>query len=60
VFAGDDKADEFGFAVVDCMGGWSVKVGMGRTRARYRLKDIAAVRLWLATPMSSSDSGEAG
>ncbi len=61
VFAGDDRADEFGFAVVDCMGGWSVKVGMGRTHARYRLKDIAAVRRWLSTPMSmvSSDSGAA-
>jgi len=62
VFAGDDRADEFGFAVVDCMGGWSVKVGAGRTRARYRLKDIAAVRRWLSTPMAmvSSDSGAAG
>jgi len=62
VFAGDDKADEFGFAVVDCMGGWSVKVGKGRTHARYRLKDIAAVRLWLASPMSvlPSESGGAG
>jgi len=62
VFAGDDKADEFGFAVVDCMGGWSVKVGTGRTHARYRLKDIAAVRRWLAEPISptSSESGGAG
>lgn len=61
VFAGDDRADEFGFAVVDGMGGWSVKVGMGRTHAKYRLKDIAAVRLWLSTPMPavSSDSGAA-
>ena len=62
VFAGDDRADEFGFAVVDRMGGWSVKVGTGRTHARYRLKDIAAVRRWLASPMAAmvSDSDAEG
>jgi trehalose 6-phosphate phosphatase len=61
VFAGDDKADEYGFAVVDSQGGWSVKVGRGRTRATYRLKDTAAVLNWLLTPMTgergASDNG---
>jgi trehalose 6-phosphate phosphatase len=51
VFVGDDKADEFGFAVVDRLGGWSVKVGRGRSAARFRLRDIADVRRWLLTPM---------
>lgn len=48
VFIGDDRSDEHGFAVVDALGGWSVKVGRGRTRARYRLADVMAVRGWLA------------
>jgi trehalose-6-phosphatase len=30
------------------MGGWSVKVGRGATRAHYRLRDVAAVLQWLA------------
>jgi trehalose 6-phosphate phosphatase len=51
VFLGDDRTDEFGFAAVDRMGGWSVKVGAGPSRARYRLPDVAAVRRWLATPL---------
>ena len=48
VFIGDDRTDEHGFAVIDAMGGWSVKVGRGPSRARYRLPDVAAVRAWLA------------
>ena len=51
VFVGDDRADEHGFAVVDRAGGWSVKVGTGRTDARYRLPDIAAVRRWVLAPI---------
>ncbi len=47
VFVGDDRGDEHGFVVVKRMRGWSVKVGSGRTTARYRLPDIAAVRQWL-------------
>jgi len=47
VFVGDDKADEYGFAVVDAQEGWSIKVGRGKSRARFRLKDTAAVRQWL-------------
>jgi trehalose 6-phosphate phosphatase len=48
VFIGDDRTDEHGFAVIDAMGGWSVKVGRGRTRARYRLRDVRSVRAWLS------------
>ncbi len=53
VFVGDDRTDEFGFAAVAKMGGWSVKVGPGATRARYRLPDVAAVRDWLAASIST-------
>jgi trehalose 6-phosphate phosphatase len=52
VFVGDDRTDEYGFEAVARMGGWSVKVGPGQTRARFRLIDVAAVRRWLASPMA--------
>lgn len=48
VFVGDDVSDEFGFQAVNRLGGHSVKVGPGPTAARYRLRDVAAVRAWLA------------
>ncbi len=47
VFVGDDCTDEHGFAAVMRAGGWAVKVGPGRTRAHFRLADVAAVRRWL-------------
>ena len=47
VFVGDDLTDEHGFAVVNSLGGHSIKVGAGRTVARWRLSDVRAVRLWL-------------
>lgn len=48
VFIGDDLTDEFGFGVVNDLGGISVKVGEGPSRARWRIADAAAVRAWLA------------
>jgi trehalose 6-phosphate phosphatase len=47
IFIGDDVTDEFGFAVVNHLGGYSVKVGPGRTSAEWRLKNVRAVRSWL-------------
>ncbi len=47
VFVGDDATDEAGFAVVNQLAGHSIKVGRGRTAARWRLRDVAAVRRWL-------------
>lgn len=48
VFVGDDRTDEFGFTAIGLVGGWAVKVGSGPTHARFRLRDVAAVRHWLA------------
>ena len=47
VFLGDDLTDEQGFAVVNKLGGHSIKVGSGVSRARWRLESAAAVHAWL-------------
>ena len=47
LFLGDDITDEYGFEVVNRMGGNSVKVGPGRSQANWRLPDAGAVRSWL-------------
>ncbi len=49
VFVGDDATDEFGFATVNRLKGHSIKVGPGRTAARWRLPNVRAVRAWLAS-----------
>lgn len=48
VFIGDDRTDEHGFAVINRLHGISIKVGRGASQARYRLRDVSAVRSWLA------------
>ena len=48
VFAGDDTADEDGFAVVNRLGGVSVHVGGGATIACHRLPTVGDVLAWLA------------
>ena len=53
VFLGDDVTDEFGFRTVNQLDGHSIKVGPGRTEARWRLADVAAVRRWLTPPRSA-------
>lgn len=47
VFIGDDVTDEHGFAMVNKLGGESIKVGPGPTAARLRLASVAAVLSWL-------------
>lgn len=49
LFIGDDVTDEDGFAVVNDLGGTSIRVGdVASTSARHRLADVATVHRWLA------------
>lgn len=48
VFVGDDLTDEHGFAMVNRVGGTSIKVGRGKSIATYRLRNVVAVRDWLS------------
>lgn len=48
VFIGDDRTDEYGFGVVNRLGGHTVKVGAGASAARHRVAAAAAVREWLS------------
>ena len=61
VFLGDDLTDEHGFSAVNALGGHSVKVGPGRSAARWRLPDVHAVRSWLeqcAKTLAPAEPGE--
>jgi trehalose 6-phosphate phosphatase len=52
LFLGDDVTDEPGFAVAAALGGAGMLVGDVRESAAcYRLKDVTAVRSWLAQAM---------
>ena len=54
VFVGDDLTDEYGFATVNRLHGHSVKVGPGPTAARFRLRNVAAVRAWLGQAVGAA------
>jgi len=53
VFIGDDVTDEYGFRVVNAMGGHTVKVGEGPSAARWRLENPASTRAWLQAWLES-------
>jgi trehalose 6-phosphate phosphatase len=57
VFVGDDRTDEFGFETVNRLQGFAVKVGPGGTAARFRLRDVRAVRAWLAEGIRGEGGG---
>ena len=60
VFVGDDLTDELGFDLVNRIGGESVKVGQGPTRARWRLDNADDVRRWLSGIVNDGTAGSAG
>lgn len=47
MFIGDDVTDEQGFAMVNRLGGHSIKVGAGPTAAEWRFRSVSAVLAWL-------------
>jgi trehalose 6-phosphate phosphatase len=48
IFLGDDVTDEDGFAMVNELGGFSIRVGgRAKSAARFRLSNVAAVIDWL-------------
>jgi len=54
VFLGDDVTDEFGFRAVNRLRGHSIKVGAGATAAKWRLRDVRAVRGWLTADLNDA------
>lgn len=60
VFVGDDLTDEYGFDVVNALGGYSVKVGPGKTGAYWQLDNAAAVLAWLGELVRPGGAGHAG
>jgi trehalose 6-phosphate phosphatase len=59
VFIGDDVTDEDGFAVVNELGGISVKVGTAdATVAQYRIANVSQVLEWLASLPSTQHAAE--
>jgi trehalose 6-phosphate phosphatase len=61
VFVGDDVTDEDGIRAVQAAGGFGVRVGPGRSEARFRLADTDAVAAWLleaAAQATSSHTNE--
>jgi len=55
VFIGDDLPDEFGFELINRVGGCSVKVGEGSSAAHWRLPNADAVRAWLKRFLERSE-----
>lgn len=63
VFIGDDVTDENGFAVVNAMGGHTIRIGEnGPSAAHHRLDDVSSLRRWLESAAAAMEAapGKAG
>ncbi|MCF8469489.1 MAG: trehalose-phosphatase [Parvibaculum sp.] len=58
VFAGDDRTDEDGFAVVREMKGVTIKIGAGPSIAGYRVKSVETFSSWLKEVASALPHAE--
>lgn len=60
VFIGDDVTDEDGFAIVNALGGLSIRVGeVAASAARHRLANVGEVIIWLRSlPLPARSSFE--
>jgi trehalose 6-phosphate phosphatase len=56
VFVGDDVTDEDGIRAVQAAGGFGIRVGPGRSDARFRLADTDAVAAWLLQAAAQATS----
>jgi trehalose 6-phosphate phosphatase len=53
VFAGDDATDEHGFAVVNELGGLSIRIGdAAGSAARWQLENVSDLRTWLQSALN--------
>jgi trehalose 6-phosphate phosphatase len=58
VFAGDDVTDEAGFAIVNRLGGLSIRIGADDrpSAARHGHQDVSAMQAWLIELLAAKDS----
>ncbi len=56
LFIGDDLTDETGFTQVNALNGITIKVGPGKTEARYHLVDVGKVHLWLLSLVKQQEN----
>jgi trehalose 6-phosphate phosphatase len=60
VMIGDDVTDEDGFDAAQRLEGFGVKIGDGRTAARYRVASMDAALAWLSSLVAEAEPEAAG
>jgi trehalose 6-phosphate phosphatase len=61
VFAGDDVTDEYGFEVVNELGGMSIRIGdAAGSAAKWQLRNVADLRAWLQSAVDAGLQARSG
>jgi trehalose 6-phosphate phosphatase len=61
VFAGDDVTDEYGFDVVNELGGMSIRIGdAAGSAAKWQLRNVADLRAWLQSAVDAGLQARSG